>query len=47
VSGYWGYVIAGYVVTALVLATYAGWVIRRGRQLSRMVPPEERRWTST
>jgi heme exporter protein CcmD len=47
VSGYWGYVIAGYAVTALVLGTYAVWVIRRGRQLSKLVRPEERRWTST
>ncbi len=39
-----GYVIAGYAVTAVVLAAYAWRVIRRGRSLARALPPEDRRW---
>jgi len=40
----WGYVIAGWVLVFGGLAVYAAWVIVRGRNLSRQVPPEERRW---
>jgi heme exporter protein CcmD len=47
VNDFWGYVIAGYAVTGFVLAGYAIWIIRRGRQLSKLVPGKERRWTST
>jgi hypothetical protein len=40
----WGYVIAGWSITAVVLVIYATWILVRGRALSKQVPPEERRW---
>jgi hypothetical protein len=33
----WGYVIAGYVVAAVALSTYAGWLFRRTRRLRRLL----------
>jgi hypothetical protein len=33
------YVIAGYGITAVVLAAYATRVVRRGRAISRILPP--------
>lgn len=41
-----GYVAAGWVATLGVLGGYAVATIRKGRRLSRVVPPEERRWSS-
>ncbi|HUR22848.1 MAG TPA: hypothetical protein VMZ73_03145 [Acidimicrobiales bacterium] len=38
-----GYVIAGYGVTVVTLAAYSLRVVRRGRALTRSLPPEERR----
>jgi heme exporter protein CcmD len=38
-----GYVFGGYAATAVVLGTYALWVVRRRRALSRLLPPDERR----
>ena len=38
------YAIAGYIVTFVVLVAYAWRVARRGRQLTRALPPEERTW---
>jgi hypothetical protein len=43
-SSGWGYVIAGYVVTLGGLAAYVLRTLLRGRQLSKQVPPEARRW---
>jgi heme exporter protein CcmD len=40
-----GYVAAAWGGTALLLAGYALSVLRRGRRLSRQVPPGERRWS--
>lgn len=40
-----GTVVAGWGVTAGVIAAYGWWIVRRGRVLSRSVPPEERRWS--
>ena len=40
-----GYVAAGWTATIVLLGGYAAVVIRRGRRLSRTVPPEERRWS--
>lgn len=40
-----GYVAAGWIATIALLGGYAAAVIRRGRRLSRAVPPEERRWS--
>ena len=31
----WDYVITGYALTAVVLATYVGWMARRRRRLER------------
>ena len=36
------YVWLGYAVTAAGLVAYAGRTLRRGRQLARSLPPEER-----
>lgn len=38
------YIITSWVVTVGVVVAYAGWVVLRGRKLSRAVPPERRRW---
>jgi heme exporter protein CcmD len=38
------YVYAGYGAAVVVLATYVMWVLRRGRNLSKQLPPEDRRW---
>jgi heme exporter protein CcmD len=40
-----GYVAAGWIATFAVIGGYALTVLRRGRTLSRQVPPEERRWS--
>lgn len=40
----WPLMIVAFVLTVVVLTTYTVWVLRRGRQLSRAVPPEQRRW---
>ena len=40
-----GYVAAGWTITFGVLGTYGLVVVRRGRRLSEVVPPEERRWS--
>ncbi len=38
------YVVAGYGISAIVLAAYVGWTLRRGRALSRQVPADRRRF---
>lgn len=40
-----GYVAAGWLLTVGVLGLYGLAVLRRGRQLSRQVRPEDRRWS--
>ena len=40
----WGYVTLGYVVCFGGLAVYSIRMLRRGRKLSRALPPEERTW---
>jgi hypothetical protein len=40
-----GYVAAGWGGAVALVGVYAAWVLRRGRVLSRRVPPEERRWS--
>lgn len=40
-----GYVAAGWISTVGVIGGYAVWVVRRGRKLSRLVPPQDRRWS--
>lgn len=38
------FVLTGYAVSLGSIAAYAWWVVRRGRALSRRVPPERRRF---
>lgn len=40
-----GYVAAGWIATFGVLGGFALTTLRRGRKLSEIVPPEERRWS--
>jgi hypothetical protein len=40
----WGYVIVGWIITAVVVVAYVAITIQRGRALSRQVPAEEQRW---
>jgi hypothetical protein len=40
-----GYVAAGWIGPFALIGGYAPTVLRRGRALSRQVPPEERRWS--
>ncbi|MGH9137503.1 MAG: heme exporter protein CcmD [Acidimicrobiales bacterium] len=42
---YAGYVLSGYGISAAAIGGYVVWMLRRGRQLSRQVPDEERRWS--
>ncbi len=39
-----GYIATAWIATFGSVGLYSLWVIRRGRKLSRMVPPGERRW---
>lgn len=41
-----GYVLTGWAVTTTVLGSYAWWLIRKGKRLAVLVPPEERRWSA-
>jgi hypothetical protein len=40
-----GYIAAGWLATGGLIGGYALLVVRRGRRLSRQVPPQERRWS--
>jgi hypothetical protein len=42
----WGYVLFGWAAAIVGIALYAVLVLRKGRQLSKQVPPEDRRWMS-
>ena len=42
--GVWGYITVAWVVTFSVLGLYSAWILRRGRELSRDVPEDQRRW---
>jgi hypothetical protein len=39
----WAYVIVGWVLTAVVLAAYLGWLVSRIRRAQRSLPPESDR----
>ena len=39
-----GYVYAGYGITLVTLGLYSIRVVRRGRVLSRALPPKEKTW---
>lgn len=40
-----GFVAAGWLAAVGLVGAYALIILRRGRHLSRRVPPEERRWS--
>ena len=40
-----GFIIGSWVLTFVSVATYAAWIIRRGRQLARNATTEEMPWT--
>ena len=40
----WGYVVAGWTIIILGVAAYALAVLLKGRQLSKRVAPQDRRW---
>lgn len=40
----WPYVIGAWAAVSIALVVYVTWILVRGRQLSRQVPPEDRRW---
>ena len=40
----WGYILTGWIATFGAVGIYAFSVIRRGKKLSKVVPPEQRRW---
>jgi hypothetical protein len=40
----WGYVIAGWSTVVVGIASYATWVVVKGRRLARQLPPEDQRW---
>ncbi|KAA0232902.1 MAG: hypothetical protein JJLCMIEE_03523 [Acidimicrobiales bacterium] len=40
----WPYIIGAWAAVSAALVAYVAWILVRGRQLSRQVPPEERRW---
>lgn len=42
----WSYVLVGWAAIILGIAAYAVAVVRKGRQLAKQLPPDERRWTS-
>jgi hypothetical protein len=44
VTSQWPFILGAWGVTALILGGYAFSVVRRGKRLSRQVPPEQRRW---
>lgn len=44
VSNHWPFIVGAWAVTAAAVGTYAAVILRRGKRLSRRVPPEERRW---
>lgn len=40
-----GYILVGWIVTVGVFGAFAALTVRRGRHLSKVVAPEERRWS--
>lgn len=43
-ESYWNFVVVGYGAAFVAFAAYAIRIVRRGRRLSRQVPPDRRRW---
>ena len=44
VTSQWPFILGAWGVTVLIIGSYALSVVRRGKRLSRQVPPEQRRW---
>ena len=44
VTSQWPFIIGAGGGTAVIIGGYAVSVVRRGKRLSRQVPPEQRRW---
>jgi hypothetical protein len=44
VTSQWPFILGAWGVTVLIIGGYAVSVVRRGKRLSRQVPPEQRRW---
>ena len=38
------YIATAWISTFAAVGLYSLWVVRRGRKLSKVVPPDERRW---
>lgn len=38
------FVLSGYAISLGAIGAYTWWLVRRGRQLSRQVPPQRRRF---
>jgi hypothetical protein len=38
------YIATAWIATFAAVGLYSLWVVRRGRKLSKVVPPDERRW---
>lgn len=41
------YILAAWITSAIAIAAYGARLVQRGRQLSRSVPAERRRWMTT
>jgi hypothetical protein len=41
------YILTAWIVSAVVVAAYCARLVQRGRQLSRSVPDDRRRWMTT
>ena len=44
VANQWPFIIGSWAVTIAALGGYAWSTLRRGKRLSRQVPPDQRRW---
>ena len=44
VSNQWPFIIGSWAITLAALGGYTWMTLRRGKRLSRQVPPESRRW---
>lgn len=43
-ADYWNYVGTGFGTVFVVISAYTFRTLRRGRRLSRQLPPDQRRW---
>ena len=45
-SSQWAFVAAGWAAVIVGFSLYAVFMMRKGRQLAKQVPPKDRRWMS-